>query len=453
MIQDLVESQRAYFQSGKTLSYDARMAALRKLEQVIQEQEMAIGNALQADLNKSQMESYMTEIGIVYDELHFQMKHLRKWMKPKKVRTPLTQFYAKSFVLAEPYGVCLVMAPWNYPFLLSIEPLIGAIAAGNCVVLKPSAYAPNTSRVLREIVQAAFDPTLAVVVEGGREENTALLEQHFDYIFFTGGTKVGRLVMEKAAKNLTPITLELGGKSPCIVDEKADVDMAAKRIVFGKYINSGQTCIAPDYVLASEKIVDSLCESLKKWVDAFYPASSFATYPHMINEKHFTRVMNLIEGEEILVGGKADREQLRIDPTILTHVSWESPVMQEEIFGPVLPILTYDRLDDALDKIKARPKPLALYLFTADRAVEEHVLSTVSFGGGCVNDTIMHIATPYMGFGGVGESGMGSYHGRKSFETFTHEKSIMRRSTAIDISLRYRPYTDKSYRWLKKLLG
>ncbi|MGN1143627.1 MAG: aldehyde dehydrogenase family protein, partial [Anaerovoracaceae bacterium] len=348
-----------------------------------------------------------------------------------------------SFEVKEPYGVVLVMAPWNYPFMLLMEPLAGAIAAGNCVVAKPSAYSPNVSAVIATIIREALPAGLVEVVEGGRAENQELLDQKFDYIFFTGGVRVGQLVLEKASAHLTPVTLELGGKSPCIVDQTANIRLAAKRIVFGKYLNAGQTCVAPDYILVQESVKDELVKYLKFYISVMLGEQPLKNpdYPKIINEKHFDRIMGLLEGEKAIVGGKGDRSHLKIEPTVLVDVTADSPVMQEEIFGPVLPVLTFRYLSSAETFINERPKPLALYLFTKNRKTEKRILKNVSFGGGCINDTIIHLATSRMGFGGVGGSGMGSYHGRYSFETFTHTKSIVKKYCWMDLPMRYHPYT------------
>lgn len=438
----LVKKQRAFFQKNKTLSYEFRMKALQRLEKVILQYEDEINQALFRDLHKSKFESYMTEVGMTLSELRYVKKHLKGWMKKHRVCTPLAQFHAQSFELSEPYGVVLVMAPWNYPFMLCMEPLIGAVAAGNCCIVKPSAYAPCVSAVINRILASAFAPEFIAVVEGGREENTALLEQQFDYIFFTGGVAVGKLVMEKAAKNLTPVTLELGGKSPCIVDQTADLKLAAKRLVFGKFLNSGQTCVAPDYLLVQEDVKQEFVEYLKLWTRKMLGEKPLQNpnYPKMINKKHYRRVMGLIEGEKVLEGGYGQEETLQIAPTILDGIDGESRVMQEEIFGPVLPVLTYKNIAEAEAFVKNREKPLALYLFTTNGETENRILKNLSFGGGCVNDTIIHLATSQMGFGGVGGSGMGSYHGRKSFETFSHKKSMVKKYNWIDLPIRYQPY-------------
>jgi aldehyde dehydrogenase (NAD+) len=449
----LVSRQREYFLGGATLEPSERKESLLRLQKAILAREKEIAEALHADLRKSPFESYMSETGMVLDELRYIAKHLEKWAKPKRVPTPLSQFPSRSFICKEPYGVTLVMSPWNYPFLLSLDPLIGSIAAGNCVILKPSAYAPHTSHLLADLISSVFSPAHVAVVEGGREENSSLLEQRFDFIFFTGSVSVGKLVMEKAAQNLTPVVLELGGKSPCIIDETANLPMAARRLVFGKLLNAGQTCVAPDYVLVKRERKEDLISLLKSNIqDALgqNPGKN-PEFPKIINQKHFQRLCAILEGETILLGGETDEAALTIAPTV-TEASAENPSMQEEIFGPILPILTYDKPDDAIRFIREREKPLALYLFTESKAFEKRILQEVSFGGGCINDTIIHLATHHMPFGGVGHSGMGSYHGKKSFDAFTHEKSIVKKSSSVDLPVRYHPYTEKKLKMLKKFL-
>jgi aldehyde dehydrogenase (NAD+) len=405
-------------------------------------------------MNKSSFESYMTEVGMTLGELSYVIKHLRSWVKTEKVVSPLAQFHSKSFVVTEPYGVTLVMSPWNFPLLLCLEPLVGAIAAGNCCVLKPSAYSPATSTLIFDLIKETFIPEYVTVIEGGREANSTLLEQRFDYIFFTGGVTVGKIVMEKASKNLTPVTLELGGKSPCIVDETANLNLAAKRLVFGKYLNGGQTCIAPDYLLVQASVKEEFLQYVSKWIVQMFGEKPLENpdYPKMINKKHYDRVMNLIKGEDILVGGKGNEDTLHIVPTVLHNITGDSPIMQEEIFGPVLPVLTFHTIEEAESFVQLREKPLALYLFTTDRQVEKRILNNVSFGGGCINDTIIHIATSRMGFGGVGGSGMGSYHGRLSFETFSHKKSIVKKYNWIDLAIRYQPYNETKSKFIRMFL-
>lgn len=449
----LVSRQREYFLGGATLKPSERKESLLRLQKAILAREKEIAEALHADLRKSPFESYMSETGMVLDELRYIAKHLEKWAKLKRVPTPLSQFPSRSFICKEPYGVTLVMSPWNYPFLLSLDPLIGSIAAGNCVILKPSAYAPHTSHLLADLISSVFSPAHVAVVEGGREENSSLLEQRFDFIFFTGSVSVGKLVMEKAAQNLTPVVLELGGKSPCIIDETANLPMAARRLVFGKLLNAGQTCVAPDYVLVKRERKEDLISLLKSNIqDALgqNPGKN-PEFPKIINQKHFQRLCAILEEETILLGGETDEATLTIAPTV-TEASAESLSMQEEIFGPILPILTYDKPDDAIRFIREREKPLALYLFTESKVFEKRILQEVSFGGGCINDTIIHLATHHMPFGGVGHSGMGSYHGKKSFDAFTHEKSIVKKSSSVDLPVRYHPYTEKKLKMLKKFL-
>lgn len=451
-IQELVNKQREYYKSGKTNDVNFRLSQLKKLRNAILNNRNNIEEALNKDLHKTNFESYMTEIGMVLDDLGFAIKHLKKWMKPNKVKTPLAQFPSKSFTVSEPYGVVLIMSPWNYPFNLCIEPLIGAISGGNTVIVKPSAYSPNISKVISNIIEENFPPEYITTVLGGRAENQELLEQKFDYIFFTGSVNVGKIVMEKASHNLTPISLELGGKSPVIVDSTANLEIAARRIAFGKYLNAGQTCVAPDYLLIERSVKEDFVKLLIKNIKSFYPNDNYEQMPHIINERHFNRLLALIGNEKIIFGGNNKIEEKFIQPTVLDNINFESPVMQEEIFGPILPIICFDDIYWAVEQIVSRPKPLALYLFSSSKEIQKLFLEKVSFGGGCINDTIIHLATPHMGFGGVGDSGMGSYHGKKSFETFTHEKSIVKKSTWLDINIRYLPYNSKKLKKLEKFL-
>lgn len=438
----LIKKQRAFFDTGKTLAVTERMKALTSLEQALLAYEERLSQALLADLGKSRAESYMCEIGLTLSELRYMKKHLVSFSKRRLIRTPLAQFPSKSFTIQEPYGVVLIMSPWNYPVLLTLEPLIGVLAAGNCCVVKPSAYAPATSAVLAQMISETYKEEYVAVVEGGREENQNLLEQRFDYIFFTGGVRVGRLVMEKASAHLTPVTLELGGKSPCIVEHTADLKLTARRLVFGKYLNCGQTCVAPDYVLVEQEAEEELLHHIKREIVRQFGKKPLLnpSYGKMINQKHFDRVIGLINQKKVVHGGEWDAQTLQIAPTVLRGVTAEDALMQEEIFGPLLPIITVSSMKEAYTFVKHRPKPLALYLFTSDARIEERFLGQLSFGGGCVNDTIIHLATSEMGFGGVGSSGMGSYHGRKSFETFSHEKSIVKKFIWLDLPMRYQPY-------------
>ena len=449
----LVQAQRDYFFTGATLPLSFRRQALERLRRAILQREEEIYAALAADLNKSPAESYMCEVGLTLSELGYVSKNLPRWMRDSRRPASLAQFPAKSFVRSEPYGVVLILSPWNYPFLLAMEPLIGAIAAGNCCIVKPSAYSPRTSAVLRKILSDCFPPRYVSAVEGGREENQALLEQKFDYIFFTGGTAVGREVMAKAARHLTPVTLELGGKSPCIVDPSARLELAAKRLVFGKLLNCGQTCVAPDYLLIDRRVKEQFLSYMQRWITAMYGQDPLDNrgYVRMVSRKHFDRVMGLIDPERVVFGGRGDPETLKIQPTILDPVRPEDPVMQEEIFGPLLPVLPFDHIQQAADFILSRPRPLALYLFSQDRRAQELCLR-IPFGGGCINDTVIHLATSHMPFGGVGESGMGSYHGRASFDTFSHRKSVVQKSAWLDLPVRYAPYTPLKARLLRLFL-
>lgn len=451
-IDSLVARQRAYFESGATRPLSFRMESLRKLQKALQNNENLISEAMKSDLNKSPFEAYMTETGMVLEEIRYHLKHLPRWMRTKTVQTPITQFHAKSYMVPEPFGVALIMSPWNYPLQLCLVPVVGAISGGNCAVIKPSAYAPATSSAIAKIIGETFPPEYLVVVEGGREQNNALLEEVFDYIFFTGSVEVGKAVMEAASKNLTPVTLELGGKSPVIVDETANLTLAARRIAFGKVLNAGQTCVAPDYLLIHQSVKDRFLAEYAKELDGFFPGGDFTDMPVIISEKHFQRASKLLQGERAVIGGGIDESRRFIEPTVLTDIAPDSPIMQEEIFGPILPLMTYTELNDCIKFIRSRPSPLALYLFTESRSVEQKILDTCSFGGGCINDTIIHLANPLLGFGGVGHSGMGSYHGKLSFDTFTHYRSVVRKSTWIDLPMRYHPYTEKNFKLIRRLM-
>ncbi|MGX9290893.1 aldehyde dehydrogenase [Bacillus sp. A015] len=416
-----------------------RIRILKDLKAEIKQFEKDILQALAHDLHKSEQEAYTTEIGMVYEEINHTIKHLHKWAKPSRTKTPLTHIGSKSMIIKEPYGSVLIIAPWNYPFQLALSPLVGAISAGNAVILKPSELTPHVSQVISTMVERVFQEDHAAVVEGGVDVSTELLKLPFDYIFFTGSVAVGKVVMEAAAKHLTPVTLELGGKSPCIVMPDADIKLAAKRITFGKFTNAGQTCIAPDYLLVHESIKEDLLREMTACIRDFYGEHP-ETNPHFgknVSQRHFDRLSQFLSNGTIVTGGQRNEQELKIAPTILDHITWEDPVMQEEIFGPILPVMTFDSLHEAAQMIKARPKPLALYLFTTSKETEAYVLDNLSFGGGCINDTLMHVATPYLPFGGVGESGIGRYHGKESFFTFTHEKSVLRQTNRFDFSFRY----------------
>lgn len=447
---ELVKAQREFFLSGEVRTEEFRLSQLNKLYSAVKYHDADIARALQMDLNKSAGETYMCETGIVREEIRFMLEHLRNFVMPKRVSSSLANFPSKSMIYPEPYGVTLIMSPWNYPFQLAMVPLASAIAAGNCAVVKPSAYAPETSRLIAQICRECFDENYVAVVEGGRDVNAGLLDEKFDLIFFTGSPTVGKIVMEKAAKYLTPVILELGGKSPCIVDDGAQIELAAKRIVWGKSLNCGQTCITPDYVLAHKNIKAELEAAIINQIKLQLGESQkdCAIWPKVITSRHYERLMTLIEdakkvGEKLLVGGDGCAETQKIDFTVFSDVTWQSPLMQEEIFGPILPILEFEDLPTICDAINRRPRPLALYVFTESTETEETVLDTVIFGGGCINDTISHIADTALPFGGVGESGMGCYHGRAGFDAFTHYKSVLKRSTLIDMPLRYRQGTQE----------
>ena len=442
-IQSLLEAQRDYFRSGKTLPVSARTAALDRLKAALQNHEAEIYAALKADLGKSQAESYLCELGLVYSELTYMKSHVRRFAKARTVATPLSQFAARSYTLPCPRGVCLIMSPWNYPLMLALDPLIDAIAAGNTAIVKPSAYAPATMEVLGTILGEAFEPGLAALVTGGREENQTLLDQEFDYIFFTGSSNVGKEVLRHAAPHLTPVSLELGGKSPCIVDETADLRLAARRIVFGKFLNLGQTCVAPDYLCCQESVLDALMTAIREEITRQFGEKPLQNpdYGKIINEKHYNRLVNLLDRSKVRFGGDLSPETRQIAPTVLFPVTWEEPVMQEEIFGPILPVIPYRDLDSLLAILNSRPHPLAFYFFSENKAAIRQVTEACPFGGGCINDTIIHLAAPNMGFGGVGASGMGAYHGKTGFEAFSHRKSIVDKKTWMDLPMRYQPYT------------
>lgn len=442
---DAFLTQKEYFQSDATLPLEFRLAQLRSLYRGIKRFEPQILEALRSDLGKSAEESYMSEIGMCLTEIRHTARHLREWSRPQRVPTPLMHFPGSSRIVREPRGVCLIIAPWNYPFLLAVGPMISAIAAGNCVTLKPSEYAPATAAVLEKMLDVCFEERFCRTVTGGAEVSAAETTRPYDMIFFTGSTAVGRKVMAAAAQNLTPVVLELGGKSPCIVDETADLPVAAARIIWGKCLNSGQTCVAPDYVLVARSRKDALIREMQKAICRFYgedPCENSA-YPRIVNERHFDRLAAMLP-EDPAVGGRVDRESLKIEPTLIeTTLNDQSPLMTEEIFGPLLPIVPYDNIHEALGYILSRPRPLALYLFSRNRKLQRRVVETIPFGGGCINDTISHITTPYLPFGGTGDSGMGAYHGRCGYETFTHAKSILSKPFRPDLPVRYPPLTGK----------
>ena len=444
----LVERQRKYWMSGETRTLSFRLKSLKKLKREIYRHYDDIIEALKKDFGKAEFETLTTEIAGTLDEISMAIKRLHLWMKPERVKTPLTLFKATSRVYKEPYGCVFIITAWNYPFLLAMAPLVGAIAAGNCCIMKPSELAPETSDIIRKIIENIYSKEYCMVVEGGVEETTGLLKEKFDLIHYTGGEYVGKIVAQAAAKNLTPVILELGGKSPCIVDETADIKLAAGRILWGKFVNAGQTCVAPDYLLVHEAVKAQLLEALKTKLAAFYGEKVYENndYCRIINIKHFERLMwyldNLNEGK-IIEGGIGIKKRLYIEPTIIDHVKWEDPIMQEEIFGPILPILTYNHLDEVINKVNSGNKPLALYFFSNSKQKQKKIIKNISFGGGCMNGTLMHTANPYLPFGGVGNSGMGCYHGKWGFDAFSHKKGVLKRSAKIDISLLYPPYKMK----------
>ena len=451
-IHEIVESEKLFFRTGVTRGVDFRIDMLKKFRKAIIENDELISAALKADLNKQPFESYMCETGLLLEEINFHIKRLKKWSKTRRVKSGIGQLPGKSYVCPEPYGVVLIMAPWNYPVQLCLMPLVGAISAGNCAVVKPSAYAPESSRVISKLIESAFPTGFVTAVEGGRDANKALLDEPFDYIFFTGSVAVGKTVMEAAAKRLTPVTLELGGKSPIIVDETANLPLAARRIAFGKVLNAGQTCVAPDYLMIEKSVEAPFIEEYKKALADFFPDGDMSGMVRIINDKHFERVCNILDNSgSIAIGGARDAETRFIEPAVLTGVPIDSPAMQQEIFGPVLPVLPYEKLDDCIDFIRSRPKPLALYIFSENKMNQEKVLNSCSFGGGCINDTVIHLASSHMSFGGVGESGMGSYHGRKSFDTFTHYRSVLKQGK-LDVKLRYFPYKSGKEKIIRMIL-
>ncbi|AFY35186.1 aldehyde dehydrogenase [Calothrix sp. PCC 7507] len=450
---DIIRKQREFFQTGKTKDVYFRIGQLKILKQAIIEHEQAITQTLKADLNKPEFETYAAEI-LVTKEIDYAIKHIQTWTKPQKAPVPLNFFPYSAKIYPEPLGVVLIIGAWNYPFQLTISPLVGAIAAGNCAIIKPSELAPHTSNLLAEIIPKYFDSRYIAVVEGGVETSQKLLAEKFDHIFFTGSTTVGKIVMTAAAKNLTPVTLELGGKSPCIVDTEINLEHTVKRIVWGKFINAGQSCIAPDYLLVDKKIKNNLVDILRKTLKEFYgdnPANS-PDYARIINHKHFGRLVHFLKDGEIIIGGKTNSEELYIAPTIINNVSWTDPIMQEEIFGPILPIIEYSDITEAIALINSRPKPLALYLFSQNKNLQKRVLQETTSGGVCLNDTMIQFSVSSLPFGGVGDSGIGSYHGKASFDTFSHYKSVLQNSFLLDLNWRYAPYKGK-LSLLKRLLG
>lgn len=441
-----ISDLRKFYSSGATRDIPFRIEQLRKLKHAIKTHENEILEALHRDLHKSPFEAFASEVGILYPEIDHTIKNLKRWARPERVRTSLIHFPSRSTVYHEPYGVVLIISPWNYPFQLTMVPLIGAIAAGNCVVIKPSSLSSHTSGMIAALVAENFNPEYISVFEGSGRDAQGLLENRFDYIFFTGGTETGRSIMETAAKNLTPVTLELGGKSPVIVDEDADLEKAARRLAWGKFFNAGQTCLAPDYLLVHSRVKPRFIELLRKTINEFYEGNPHASpdYARIINAAHFSRIARLMSEGEIIHGGETVADENYIAPTLIDKVTVDHRIMQEEIFGPLLPILSFETIDQAIDLINSRPKPLALYYFSKNKKKQQSILRRTSSGGGCINDTISHVGSQHLPFGGVGESGLGSYHGRYSFETFSHRRGVLTRSNLIDIPLRYPPYRGKA---------
>ena len=449
-IKSLLDQQRAYYKTGATIPVSFRIAQLKKLYATVKKYEAQVNDALKADLGKSHYEGFMCESGLVLAEISYMIRHTRRFAKRKTVRTPLAQFASHSFKQPVPYGNTLIMSPWNYPFLLTIDPLADAIAAGNTAIVKPSAYSPATSEIIEKIITECFSPEYVAVVMGGRAENAALLEQKFDFVFFTGSQAVGKEVLRHTAEHLTPAVLELGGKSPCIVDASANIKLAAKRIVWGKYLNCGQTCVAPDYILCEKSIKDELVAEVVKQIRQQYGEKPLENedYGKIINEKHFARLCGLIDQSKVVIGGETNTETCQIAPTVMDNVTCEDAVMGEEIFGPVMPVLTFESFEALMDELKDKEKPLALYLFSSDKQHIQSVTKELSYGGGCINDVVIHLATSEMGFGGVGASGMGSYHGKDGFFAFSHYKSIVDKKTWMDLPMRYQPFKSKLYETL-----
>jgi aldehyde dehydrogenase (NAD+) len=453
-LEDIYCRQKNFYLSNKTRDISFRILMLKKLKEEIIKSEKEIEEALYLDLHKSSVESYITEVGFVLSEINLCIKKLKKWSKPKRVSSSITCFPSKARIISEPYGLCLIISPWNYPFQLLISPLIGAISAGNCAILKPSEHSPNTSKVIKKILDRVFPPEYVFTALGEKEVSQELLEKEFDYIFFTGSSSLGKLVMEKASKHLTPTTLELGGKSPCIVDKDANIEVSAKRIAFGKFLNAGQTCIAPDYLFVHKDIKNVFVKEIIKSIKEFYSEESINSkdYGRIINQGHFLRLRKMLDDGKVIYGGDFNEEEKFISPTLIEDILLDSDLLKEEIFGPILPIISFENIDTLIQELKVKPKPLALYVFSQNKKVQDKIINNISSGGVCVNDTIMHIVPQTLPFGGVGNSGMGSYHGKKSFEAFSHKRSILNRKTWLDLALRYPPFTESKKKIVKKVL-
>ena len=446
-LKEKINKQREYFSTGETKDINFRIEKLKKLRDVLKSEEEKVFEALKKDLMKSSFESYVTEVAMVYDEINMHIKNIKKWSKKRRVKTPLVQFPAKSFIQLEPYGVVLIIGPFNYPFMLTMDPLIGAIAAGNTAVIKPSESAPETSKILKEMLEKVFDEkyVLHVNPERGKEVVEELLKEKFDYIFFTGSATVGKIVMKAASKYLTPVTLELGGKSPCIIDKDCKLELAARRIVWGKLLNSGQTCVAPDYLYVHKDIEEEFIKKLEEEIKNQFGDNPLESkdYSKMVNEREFNRVLSYIDKEKLVFGGNYNRKTFQIEPTILKNITWDDPVMEREIFGPIFPILTFENLDEVIRVVNSKDKPLALYYFSEDKNKIEKVLNSTSSGGVTINDTLVHVSSSYLPFGGVGNSGMGEYHGKYSFDLFSNKKGVMNRKTFLDLKIRYAPFQNK----------
>ena len=451
---NIIESQREFFKTNTTLNVKTRIQYLKKLYKSIKNNEQEINLSLYKDLGKSATESYMCEIGLVLSEITYMLKHIKKFSKKQKVKTPLAHYFASSFQIASPRGCVLIMSPWNYPILLTLDPLVDAISAGNVAIIKTSEYSPNTNQVLKKIIEEVFPSNYVCVIEGGKEENSILIKEKFDHIFFTGSKKVGNIVYQEAAKNMTPVTLELGGKSPCIIDKDCDLKMAVHRLVWGKFLNLGQTCVAPDYVFVHEDIHFKFITLLKEEIKKQFTSEPLKnqSYGKIINEHHFNRLVNLIDKNKVIHGGKFVNEELKIEPTVLDNVTFDDEIMKEEIFGPILPLITYSDINKVKEYINMHDSPLAFYIFSNNNKLINDLTTSLRFGGGCINDVVIHLATPNMSFGGFNESGLGSYHGKKGFETFSHYKSIVRKRNFIELPMRYQPYSKLNDKLIKTFL-
>ncbi|WP_303188621.1 aldehyde dehydrogenase [uncultured Clostridium sp.] len=443
----IFKNQKEFFESGKTINVDYRIKNLKKLNNIIKKNEDKILNELKKDLGKSNFEGYVTEVGILYDDINFHIKNVKKWSSEEKRKSPIVYYPSKSYIYKEPYGVTLIIGPFNYPFQLVIAPLIGAISAGNTAIIKPSENSRNIALLLEKLINENFPEGYLRVVNplGGKETVSLLLDKPFDYIFFTGSVRVGKLVMQKAAQHLTPVTLELGGKSPCIVDSDAKLKLAAKRIVWGKFLNAGQTCVAPDYLCVHKSVKDELLKLIINEIRVQFGENvrNSEDYPRIVNKSSLERLSGYLNDGKIYYGGNIDEDNLYMEPTLIIKPDLNSPLMSDEIFGPILPILVYEDLDNVIKFINHREKPLALYYFSESKKKIKYVLTSTTSGGVTINDTIIHVANPNLPFGGVGNSGVGKYHGKESFETFTHNKSVMKRGTFIEFNIRFAPYKNK----------